>query len=117
MIWVAVLAVAAIAGQVVGIGAGGVREAVLGWLVPMLCAATAGFLGGVWPSFAFAVVVGVLGPELSIRFGIDPTDGTINFLLIPWLIVPILVGCAALGMLARLGRTAWTERRSSATFR
>lgn len=98
-----VLVFVAVAAQVAGLSAGGARELVFGWVIPMTCALLAGALLGVWPGLGFALAVGVAGPELSARYGLDAPDGTINILMTLWLMVPILVGSAALGMLLRIG--------------
>lgn len=106
----AALTCLAVLSQVAGLSHGGAREAVLGWLVPMVCAGVAGAMLAYWPAMSVGVAVGLVGPWLDSKIGQDPPEGTINLFQVPVLSVPIFLGCVLVGLLMRLAWDAWTER-------
>ncbi len=98
----------------VGLMAQGNRGLIFGTMIPLSCAFAVGLLNylGLW-TYIFGGLVGWAGPTLVTAFGYEqPTaDAYINLLMIPWILVPLVIGCAALGMAFRLGSDVWAGRR------
>ncbi len=97
----------------VGLMAQGSRGLIFGAMIPLSCAFAVGLLNylGLW-TYIFGGIVGWAGPALVDAFGYEEltADAYLNVLMIPWILAPLVIGCAAVGMAFRLGIDAWADR-------
>jgi hypothetical protein len=109
------LAATALAAQLAGLQDQGSRGLWLGYVIPLTCALLVGAYNYMGIEVVlFAAVVGIGGPALTLEFGFEgeSDDAYINFGMVWWLLVPILLGCSSLGLLLRLAWDAWHDRPS-----